>query len=269
VPTAATLLAGVLLVAVALYMVLPLLVVAAASLTGGEFLVFPPSTLSVRWYAEVLRSGKYLGPAWTSLQLASLVTVLALAVGAPAAYVLARRRFPGRRLLEAAFLSPLILPTIVLGIALLVAFSRYAGGPSFWALAAGHVVITLPYVIRTLGAVLAVVDPAHEEAARTMGAGWWARYRYVVLPQCREGLVASAFFAFIISFDDAVVALFLRAPGVETLPLRIYSELEFSTSPAVAAVSTLVVGATVGLILAGERLLGLRRLLPLDGDRSR
>ncbi len=158
------------------------------------------------------------------------------------------------------FLSPLILPSLIFAIGLLIVFSRYGDGPSFTGLVIGHTVITLPYVIRTVSANLADLDPHLDEAARMMGARWWQRYGLVILPQCRTGMAAGAFFVFNISFDDAVVALFMRAPNVETLPMRIYSTLEFSPDPSVAAVSTVMIGMTIVLVLLLERFFGLARV---------
>ncbi|MCP5150676.1 MAG: ABC transporter permease [Ectothiorhodospiraceae bacterium] len=246
--------------AIVVFMLVPLAVVVASSLSASEFLVFPPRGLSLRWYQEILSSREYTAAAWTSLKLACVVTVVSLAIGTAAAIALARSRFPGRELLVGLFLSPLVLPTIIFGIGLLMVFSRYADGPSFAALAVGHVVVTLPYVVRTVSAVLEGADRHAEEAARTMGARWWQRYWHVVIPQCRGGMLAGAFFAFNISFDEAVIALFLRVPGAETLPLTIYSKLEFSPDPSVAAVSSVLIALTVLLIVIAERLLGLDTL---------
>ena len=129
------------------------------------------------------------------------------------------------------------------------------------ALVVGHVVITVPYVVRTVSAVLVGIDRATEEAARVMGANALQRYWYIILPQAAAGIAAGAFFAFNISFDDAVVAIFLRGPDTETLPIKIYTEIEFSTDPSVAAVSTLMILITVVMIVAVERLIGLRLLV--------
>lgn len=252
--------AGVILMGfVLIFMLVPLAVVIGSSISSSEFLVFPPKGASLRWYGEILSSDKYLAAGWTSLKLAVIVTALSLAIGTPAAIALFRFRFRGSEALAGLFLSPLILPTLIFGIGLLMLFSLYGDGPSFWALVLGHVVITLPYVIRTVGAVLQGADRFTEEAARTMGANIWQRYWYVVLPQCREGMAAGAFFAFNISFDDAVVALFLRAPDLETLPLRIYSELEFSPNPSIAAASTIMIAITIVMIVLIERLFGVKR----------
>ncbi len=259
IPPFARLLGGIVMVFVLIYMLVPLAVVIGSSISSSQFLVFPPQGVSLRWYEQVLSSDKYLAAGWTSIKLAVIVTFLSLAVGTPAAIALFRFRFRGSEAIAALFLSPLVLPTLIFGIGLLMLFSIYGSGPSFWALVLGHLVITLPYVVRTVGAVLQGADRFTEEAARVMGANVWQRYRHVVLPQCKEGMAAGAFFAFNISFDDAVVALFLRAPDVETLPLRIYSELEFSPDPSIAAASTIMIGLTVLMILLIERLFGVKK----------
>jgi putative spermidine/putrescine transport system permease protein len=247
------------------YMLAPLVVVMGASLSAGGYLVFPPQGLSLRWYGEVFATDDYLRAALLSLRVGLAVMVVSVLVGSAAAAALTRFRFPGADALQALFLSPLILPAIVFGIGMLMLFSRLFDGPSIWALITGHVVITLPYVVRTVGAVMAGIDPATEEAARVMGARWWQRYLYIVLPQCRAGILAGAFFAFTISFDDAVVAIFLRGPDTETLPIKIYTELEFTTDPSVAAVSTLLILLTLLIAVLIERLLGLATIVRRHG----
>lgn len=259
-PLGAMALGALLLAAIVVFMLGPLGVVVAASLTAGQFLTFPPQGLSLRWYGDVVGSSAYVSAAWTSATLALAVTLTSVAAGTLGAIALSRRRTPGAAVFAGLFLSPLVLPTIVLGLGLLILFSVYAGGPSLPALWIGHAVVTIPYVVRTVTAVLADADPALEEAARTMGAGPLRRLWFVTLPQCRRGMIAGAFFAFNISFDEAVIALFLRTPGLETLPLRIYSQLEFSATPAVAAASALMIALTVALLFLVERSLGVRRV---------
>ncbi|MCW2305953.1 ABC transporter permease [Rhodobium gokarnense] len=248
-------------IAIAIFMLAPLVVVVASSVSASEFLVFPPRGLSGRWYAEVLQSDAYLSAAWTSLLLALMTVALSLSLGTAAALALARFRIPGRAFISSLFLSPLILPSLIFAIGLLMVFSIYGNGPSLFGLVIGHTVITLPYVIRTVTASLADMDPHLDEAARMMGARWWQRYFLVILPQCRTGMAAGAFFAFNISFDDAVVALFMRAPDVETLPMRIYSTLEFSPDPSVAAVSTIMIAMTAVLVLLLDRIFGLSKIM--------
>ncbi|MEZ5879442.1 MAG: ABC transporter permease [Nitratireductor sp.] len=249
------------ILAVAAYMLVPLLIVIASSLSTSEFLVFPPPGLSLRWYGEILNSDAYLSAGWTSLKLALITVVVSLSLGTPAAIALSRFRFAGRSFISSIFLSPLLLPSLIFAIGLLMVFSRYGDGPSFLGLVIGHTVITLPYVIRTVSANLADLDPHLDEAARIMGARWWQRYLLVILPQCKTGMAAGGFFVFNISFDDAVIALFMRAPNVETLPMRIYSTLEFSPNPSVAAVSTVMILMTIVLVMLLNRIFGLSNIV--------
>lgn len=258
VPLAVRIAAAVFVALTALVLLAPLAVVAGASLSASQFITFPPQGLSLEWYRKVLSSGDYLAAAAISLQVALLVTASATLVGGAAAIAVHRRRLPGAELLAALFLSPLVLPTIIYAIGMLMLWSSLFGPVSLTALWAGHTVIAMPYVLRTTLAVLATADPFLEEAARTMGAGRLQRLWLVVVPQCLPGLAAGAFFAFNISFDEAVLSLFLRRPGLTTLPVQIYGQLEFSPDPSVAAVSTVMIGLTIVLMVAIDRLLGIK-----------
>ena len=259
VPPALRIAAWAFVVLTAIILLAPLVVVVGVSVSESQFIAFPPAGLTLRWYREVMASDAYLAAAALSLQVAVLVTLAATLVGGAAAIALHRRRLPGSQLLATAFLSPLVLPTIIYAIGMLMLWSAVLGPVSLPTLALSHTVIALPYVVRTTLAVLSEADPFLEEAARTMGAGRLQRLVHVVVPQCLPGLAAGAFFAFNISFDEAVLSLFLRKPGLTTLPVQIYGQLEFSPDPSVAAVSTIMIGVTVLLILVIDRLLGLQR----------
>lgn len=259
VPPALRLAAWAFVALTAIILLAPLVVVVGVSVSESQFIAFPPAGLTLRWYRQVMASDAYLAAAALSLQVAVLVTLAATLVGGAAAIALHRRRLPGSQLLATAFLSPLVLPTIIYAIGMLMLWSAVLGPVSLPTLALSHTVIALPYVVRTTLAVLSEADPFLEEAARTMGAGRLQRLVHVVVPQCLPGLAAGAFFAFNISFDEAVLSLFLRKPGLMTLPVQIYGQLEFSPDPSVAAVSTIMIGVTVLLILVIDRLLGLQR----------
>ena len=261
-PRGAFVAATALVVASLVFLLAPLAVVAAASLSAGAFLVFPPQGLSLRWFVSVWSDPRYLEAAWNSLVLALATVAIAVPLGTAAALALrARRALPARSAFEFLFLSPLVLPTVVLGIGLLILASTLAGGPSRAALVGGHVVIALPFVVRTVGAVLAGIDPATDDAARVMGARAWQRLLLITLPQAKAGIAAGAVLAFIVSFDDAVLVLFLRSPTFETVPLRIYAGLEFSPDPGIAAVSTCLILLAALAVGVSERLLGGRRVI--------
>ncbi len=246
------------LILTALILLAPLVVVAGASFSASQFVQFPPDGLSLEWYRKVLSSRDYLSAGWTSLQIALLVTASATLIGGAAAIALHRNQLPGSQALSALFLSPLVLPTIIYAIGMLMLWSSLFGPVNFLTLWIGHTVVAIPYVIRTTLAVLSESDPFLEEAARTMGARRLQRLWLVVVPQCAPGLAAGAFFAFNVSFDEAVLSLFLRKPGLTTLPVQIYGQLEFSPDPSVAAVSTIMIAITVILIFCIDRLLGIR-----------
>lgn len=241
----------------AVFLLAPLIVVMGVSVSESQFVAFPPQGFSLRWYEKALGSLAYLSAFWLSLGLAALVTVSATILGGAAAVGLSRGRAGGPA--ETFFLSPLVLPSIIFAIGLLMLWSAVFGPTSFNTLWLAHTVVALPYVIRTTLAVLADRDPFLEEAARTMGATRLQRLWFVTLPQCRPGLFAGAFFAFNISFDEAVLSLFLRNPNLTTLPVQIYGQLEFSPDPTVAAVSTMMILITILLMVVLERMLGLNR----------
>jgi putative spermidine/putrescine transport system permease protein len=216
--------------------------------------------LSLRWYEAVVSSPVYLVSALMSLKLAVLVTASATVLGAAIAIVLHRRNIPGTGLLAALFMAPLVLPTIIFALGLLIFWSAYIGRTSLLTLWIGHTVVAIPYVIRTTLAVLSTSDRSLEEAGRTLGAGPWKTMIYVILPQAAPGIAAGAFFAFNISFDEAILSLFLRSPDIMTLPIQIYTQLEFSPDPSIAAASTLMIVLTICLIAIIDRLLGIQRV---------
>jgi putative spermidine/putrescine transport system permease protein len=157
-------------------------------------------------------------------------------------------------------MAPLVLPTIIFALGLLIFWSAYIGRTSMVTLWVGHTIVAIPYVIRTSLAVLATSDKYLEEAARTLGAGPWKTLFNVILPQAMPGIAAGAFFAFNISFDEAILSLFLRSPDIMTLPIQIYTQLEFSPDPSIAAASTLMIVLTILLIAVIDRLLGIQRV---------
>lgn len=242
-----------------LILLAPLIVVVGVSVSESQFIAFPPNGLSLRWYQQVLSSDAYLAAGWISIQIAIMVTLFATVIGGAAAIAIHRRQLPFSDLLATLFLSPLVLPTIIYAIGMLMFWSAAFGPVSPLVLAISHTVIALPYVVRTTLAVLAESDPFLEEAARTMGANRMQRLWFVVVPQCVPGLAAGAFFAFNISFDEAVLSLFLRGPSLTTLPVQIYGQLEFSPDPSVAAVSTIMIALTIALIFVIDRMLGLTK----------
>jgi putative spermidine/putrescine transport system permease protein len=224
-----------------LYLLLPVLVVVGSALGETSYLAFPPHGLTLRWFAVALADPRYAHAFLTSLVVAAATTLAALLLGLPAAYALARFDFPGRRFVETALMMPLILPALVLSIALTLLFSRSGFTAGTARLVVAHLVICTPYVVRVALPVLQRLDVALEEAAQNLGASPLAGFLLVTLPAIRPGAIAAATLAFIVSFDDIDLAIFLADPRAPTLPVVIYSAIQLGIDPGVAAISALLV----------------------------
>ena len=253
-------LAGVLLV-------LPTLVVILASFTSTSYLSFPPAGLSLRWYARLLASDEILRAARTSLIVAMLATAGALGLGVLTAFPLVRGRFRGRDAVLAFTLAPIMLPSIVLGIALLFFFGFLGIRLSLSTLVVSHILITFPYVVRTSAAALLQVDAVLEEAAANLGATPWQTLRHVTLPLLTPGLAVGAGFAFIESFDNLALSIFVAGQRQETLPMRLFQLLVSDIDPVVAAVSATLIAASFVVLFAVYRLAGFGQFMRVIGER--
>lgn len=223
------------------YLLAPILVIVGSAFGATGYLAFPPHGLTLRWFGAALTNPAYMEAFATSLMVASGAMVLSLCVGLPAAYALARYDFPGRRTLEAVILLPLILPALVLSIALTILFSSVGFTAGTIRLMVAHLVICTPYVIRVTIPVLQRLDVALEEASQNLGASPLETFFLVTLPAIRPGAIAAATLAFIVSFDDIDLAIFLANPRAPTLPVTIYSAVQLGIDPTIGAVSALLV----------------------------
>ncbi|MEI2416028.1 ABC transporter permease [Orrella sp. JC864] len=245
--------------AVLAFLMLPILVVIPSAFSDDVSLSFPPKGFSLRWFENAWNTPGFFDAFVLSAKLALVSGLLALAVGTLGAFALVRYRFRGRRLLEMLFMTPMVFPSIVFAVAISMVLGQVGLLRDFWGLVCAHVVIVVPYVVRTVGATLAEIDVSFEEAAATLGANRVRTFLLVTLPLLRPGLVAGAVFAAIMSFDEFTVSLFLVGPGMMTLPLEIYHYTEFSMDPTVAAISTLLIAFTTVVVVLVERFVGLRR----------
>lgn len=243
------------------FLLAPLAVVTVASVGATDYLRFPPQGFTFRWFGEALASPVYWATFQVSIWVATVSGIGATLIGIAVAYALGRYRPPGRNVLGAFFLAPLIMPSLVLGVALLIFSSTVWAPPGIWRLVVGHVVITIPYIVRTILPVIEQLDPALEEAATDLGATPWTAVRTINLPLLFPAIVVSAGLAFLISFDELVLALFLAPPSAPTLPLQIYSNVQFGLDPTVGAVSVLLLLLTGALMLAGQAVMTARHRL--------
>lgn len=245
-----------------LLLLAPTLVVLVTSFTNGFSLKFPPPGYSTRWYVALWTASPEIVDAFLlSLQVAAIATGAAIVLAVAAALAVARRTEPWARGLEALFLSPLMLPTLAMGLALLMLFNLAGTGLSFWTLVLGHLAITTPYIFRTTTASLVQLDPSLLESARCLGAAPVFLFRTVTLPLIRRGVLAGAFIAFMYSFDNVAISLFLSDARSEVLPIRMWHLIESSLDVRAAAVSGVLIAATLVLMLAMERLAGISRHL--------
>jgi len=246
---------------VIVFLQVPVVVVVLAAFSTTSYLTIPPQGVTLAWFGKVLGDPVYLSAIRMSLILACGSTLISLVIGSAAAYALFRKALPGAEAITSFLMAPLILPAVVIGVALLQYYSLSGLRGSLVGLLMAHVVITVPYVVRSALASLSGIDLAVEEAARVLGASGFEAFRLVTLPLIRPGLVAGALFAFITSLDNVPVTIFLIGANQTTLPVLIFSSVEMGVDPSVAAVSTLLILATGIVLLIAERRAGFHRFV--------
>ena len=261
---------------VLVFLLAPVVVVVLASFDGGDpvagraFLNFPPSNLSLQWYFSI--QPRLFHSLWISFLVACFAAGIGTVIGVPAALGLIRGNLPGKTVLSTLFRAPLQIPFIVIGVAFLQTYYllgdalglRISG--SFIALAVGHLFVATPYVIGSVGSVLLRFNPNLEEAALSLGASRWRAFRRVTLPIIMPGIYAGALFAFMVSFGDVPISLFLASPKYTTLPLEIFHSMEFDFDAAVLAISTLIVFASLVILWLIQKSVGLDVMLRSGGS---
>lgn len=243
------------------FLLAPVLLVVPLSFSSASNMVWPPPGWSTRWYVVMLHQAGLMQAAWNSLLLGGAVAAICLLFGVPAALALDRGRFPGREALMALITAPLLLPTIVLGLALLIVFVGYGLLGTWTGLVLAHLTITLPYAVRVLSTALSTLPAGIEDAARSLGAPPIRVFWRITLPLMLPGVVATAAITFLVSFDEVVISLFVVGPQLTTLPVALFRYVESRTDPLVAAVSTILVAFTMLVVLLLDRAIGLRRAL--------
>lgn len=242
---------------VILYLFFPLAVLIAASFTASDFLSFPPSGFSLKWYTRLAENAQFIQAAWVSVKLAALATAISLILGVPAALVLSRRAFRGRVALSTLFISPLLLPAIVIGVAILQYAHLLGFARTFLALLAGHVVIMIPYVIRTTMASLGGLPMNIEEAAQDLGANRLETFFLITLPQIKPGVIAGGLFAFIMSWINVEVSIFNSTAEMVPIPVKLFNYIQYNVDPLVAALSAVTIYVAFGVVFVIDALIGI------------
>ena len=237
--------------AVAAFLLLPVLFIAALSFGSSQWLIFPPPDWTTRWYQELFADPRWLEAAWTSAKVAVATTVVSVGLGLLASFALVRGSFRGRELLRAFFLTPMILPVIVLAVAIYALYLHIGLNGTFIGFVIAHSVLALPFSVIAISNSLEAFDRSIEDAAVVCGAHPLEAKLRVTLPAIKLGLFAAAVFSFLVSWDEVVVAIFMASPNLQTLPVKIWSTLRQDLTPVIAAASTLLVAFTVALMLLG------------------
>jgi ABC-type spermidine/putrescine transport system permease subunit II len=231
------------------FLVLPVFVVLPLGFSASPYLEFPPAGFSVRWYVRYFDSAKWMAATLLSVQIAAGTTALALAVGVPAAFALVRREFRGKSLLLAFFMAPIIVPYIITAIAVYFLFARLGlvGNPV--GLLTAHTLLAVPKVLVIVAAALKGFDRTLERASMSLGAGPWTTFYRVTYPGIRPAVITAALFAFLTSFDELILSMFITGPSAVTLPKLMWDAVRLEIDPTIAAASSLLIAVAV-LVLA-------------------
>jgi putative spermidine/putrescine transport system permease protein len=246
-----------------LFILAPLLVTLTISIEPSPFVTFPPRGFTLAWYGQVLADAEFRQSLAFSTLLALGATAGALALGVPAAFAIVRHEFSGRGAAEAMLLSPLIFPVLITGVALLQMFATLNSNSTPLNMLIAHVLVTTPYVVRTVSGSLLLADTALEDAARTLGANRRTVFRRITVPQIAPGLAAGALFAFMVSFDNFPISLWLADAQHNPIPILVFQHIASVFDPSIAAISTLMIVLSMGIVVAMERAIGLRRAVAI------
>ena len=239
---------------VLIFLIVPTLIVIPLSFSPTSIMQFPPESWSLRWYEKYLSQPGWVSATWNSVIIAVITPFLAVPVGSLAAYALVRGTFVGRKTVSFFMLLPIIVPTLVTAIAIFKVFSQFQLSGTILGFVIAHAILAIPFVVTIMTATLKGVDPQLENASMTLGASRVTTVRMVTLPIAAPGLMASALFAFLISFDELIVAIFLSSPVLNTLPKKLWDGIRLELDPTLAAVSTILVVVSL-LVLACAGLL--------------
>ncbi|MER5173795.1 ABC transporter permease [Thioclava kandeliae] len=244
---------------VAIYLLLPVLIVAPMSFSDSRFLKFPPENFSLRWYQSYFGSSEWQAATWVSLRAAVLTTVIATPLGVMAAYGLARTEIFGARFILLALLSPLVVPVIIIAIGLFYLYARLSLVNTMTGVVLAHTVLAIPFVIITTSSALAQFDVNLEKAARSLGASLLRSFLTVTLPQIGPAVMSGALFAFITSLDEVVISSFISGGETTTLTKKMFTGLRDQVDPTIAAVSTILIAVSISILIIAMLFAGRNR----------
>lgn len=240
-----------------IFLLAPVIIIVGISFSNSYAMDFPPRGYSLRWFEYILNRKEFVNAFYVSVAIAVAASIVSLVLGLLASLAIVRFKFRGKTFVESLFMSPATLPTVIIGVALLQFFSL-AGYTNSWnRLILGHVIICIPFTLRSVSASLYGFDKSLEEASLVLGANHLKTFYKIVLPIVRPGIVVALIFAFITSFDNFTISMFLINADTITLPIRILTFLQWQFDPSVAAISALLIFLTFVVIMVIERVVGL------------
>ena len=234
---------------VAGFLLLPVVFIVLLSFGSSRWLAFPPPSWTLKWYQELFADPSWLEAALTSARIATMTAILAVVIGLLASFALVRGSFRGREILRGLLLTPMVLPVVVFAIAIYAFFLRLGLGGTTIGFVIAHTVLALPFAIIPIATALEGFDKSIEDAAIVCGASPLEAKLRITLPSIRIGIFSAAIFAFLASWDEVVVAIFMASPTLQTLPVKIWGSLRSDLSPVIAAASSLLVGLTLALMV--------------------
>lgn len=238
----------------------PLVAVVLVSFTDKGYMSMPFDGASLRWYWALLDAPEFARSFRTSLLLGVVSATIALLFSLPAALAIARWNFPGKGSVNAALMSPLLIPHVVLGVAFLRFFTDVGMSGTFFGMVCAHIIIIMPYALRLCLSAADGIEQALEDAAVSLGAGRWTVFRRITLRLMLPGVISGWVLAFIHSFDEVTMSAFIASPSLTPLPVAIYHRIEDSIDPMVASISSLLIFGAVGLMVVIDRIYGLDRI---------
>lgn len=242
------------------FLLAPLAITVAVAFGDSAVFTLPPPGWSMRWFERLPTTRGLAAALGTSVQIAALSTLVSLILGTLCAIALVRGRFRGREAIATFLVSPLMLPGLVVGIAMLQGFRAIGLRDAWTSLLVAHVVITTPYVVRTVLAALSLFDFTLVEAARTLGCSYAQALRKVLVPALAPAFLTSGMFAFLASMDNYPISIFFTDAWTKTLPIQMLQLVEERPDPMIAAISTLLILLAIVAMIVGDRLVGLKRL---------
>jgi mannopine transport system permease protein len=238
--------------AVVVFLMVPTLIVVPMSFSPAEHLQFPPKGFTLRWYSAYFADSDWMAATWFSIKAGVVAAIGATTVGTMTALALVRGRVWGRRVLDLLIVGPVVVPHIALAVAIFLVYDRLKLNGTLLGFAIAHTVLAAPFAIFSVLAALYRFDADLEMAALSCGASRWRAFRHVTLPLILPGVLSGAMFAFIISFDEAVISFFISDLDGKSLPRKLFEDIDYNLTPVVAAVASLLSFLSIAILIGGH-----------------